>query len=410
MTKVTGGEAIVRSLIAHGVDTVFGLPGVQSDHLFNAFYDNRDKLRIINSRHEQGVAYMALGYALSTDKVGVFSVVPGPGFLNASAALATAYSTNARVLALVGQIQSDSINQGYGQLHEIPNQLNILRTLTKWAQRIETPAAAPQLVGEAFFQLFDGRPRPVGLECAPDVLQMQSEVDLSRVDYPLRHPPVDEEKLAEAVALLSSAKHPLIFVGSGAIDAAPAVLALAELLQAPVISGRSGHGILSSHHPFAMRVTAGHHFWREADVVLTLGSRLARPMMQWGTDNQMKIIRVDIDPAEHYRIEAPAVSFVARCEEVLPALVDALKAAGVRRADRTAEMQDIKAELESRAAGIEPQVPLLKAMRAALPDDGYFVDDLTQVGYVSRTELPIYEPRTYISPGYQGTLGWSYAT
>lgn len=410
MTKVTGGEAIVRSLIAHGVDTVFGLPGVQSDHLFNAFYDNRDKLRVIHSRHEQGVAYMALGYALSTDKVGVFSVVPGPGFLNASAALATAYSTNARVLALVGQIQSDSINQGYGLLHEIPNQINILRTLTKWAERIETPAAAPQLVAEAFRQLHAGRPRPVGLECAPDVLQKKSAVDLTRVDYTLHHPPVDEDQINEAVELLQNAKNPLIFIGSGAIDAAQDVRELAELLQAPVISGRSGHGVLSSRHPLAMRVTAGHHFWREADVILTLGSRLTRPMMQWGTDDAMKIIRVDIDPEEHYRVEAPAVGFVARCEEVVPTLVAALKAAGVSRADRTAEMEDIKVELESRAAGVEPQVPLLKALRAGLPEDGYFVDDLTQVGYVSRTELPIYEPRTYISPGYQGTLGWSYAT
>ncbi|MEZ4615485.1 MAG: thiamine pyrophosphate-binding protein [Caldilineaceae bacterium] len=260
MTKVTGGAAIVRSLLAHGVDTIFGLPGVQSDHLFNAFYDNRDQLRVIHSRHEQGAAYMALGYALSTDRVGVFSVVPGPGFLNASAALATAYSTNARVLALVGQIQSDSINQGYGLLHEIPNQIGILKTLTKWAARIETPATAPQLVAEAFRQLHDGRPRPVGLECAPDVLAMQSEVDLTRVDYTLRHPPVDREKLAEAVALLANAKSPLIFVGSGAIDSAQEVLELAELLQAPVVSGRSGHGILSSRHPLAVLRQRGHHF------------------------------------------------------------------------------------------------------------------------------------------------------
>lgn len=410
MTKVSGGEAIVRSLIAHGVDTIFGLPGVQSDHLFNAFYDNRDKLRVIHSRHEQGVAYMALGYALSTDRVGVFSVVPGPGFLNASAALATAYSTNARVLALVGQINSDSINQGYGQLHEIPNQIGILRTLTKWAERIETPATAPQLVAEAFRQLHDGRPRPVGLECAPDVLAMKSEVDLTPIDYTLRHPPVDGDKLAGAAALLSDAKNPLIFVGSGAIDSAQSVLELAELLQAPVVSGRSGHGILSSRHPLAVRVNAGHHFWQEADVVLALGSRLARPMMQWGTDNAMKIIRVDIDPEEHYRVEKPAIGFVARCEEVVPQLVRALQEAGIARPSRTEEMEDIKAELSARSAGLEPQIPLLQAMRAALPEDGYFVDDLTQVGYVSRTELPIYHPRTYISPGYQGTLGWSYAT
>lgn len=410
MAKVSGGEAIVQSLIAHGVDTVFGLPGVQSDHLFNAFYDNRDKIRVIHSRHEQGAAYMALGYALSTDKVGVCSVVPGPGFLNASAALATAYSTNAKMLCLVGQIQSDSINKGYGLLHEIPNQIEILKTLTKWAERIESPADAPFLVSEAFRQLHSGRPRPVGLECAPDVLATKAEVDLTRVEYTLRPPLVDQDKLAEAADLLANARNPLIFVGLGAIDAAPAVQELAELLQAPVVSGRSGHGILSSRHPLSIRTTAGHQLWEKADVVLTLGSRLTRPMMNWGTDDKLKIIRVDIDPAEHYRVQSPAVGFVARCEQVVPALVGALKARGVSRPSRTEEMEDIKAEIDARAMAVEPQVSFLKAMRAALPDDGYFVDDLTQVGYVSRTELPIYEPRTYISPGYQGTLGWSYAT
>lgn len=410
MAKVSGGEAIVQSLIAHGVDTVFGLPGVQNDHLFNAFYDNRDKIRVIHSRHEQGAAYMALGYALATGNVGVCSVVPGPGFLNATAALATAYSTNAKVLCLVGQIQSDSINKGYGLLHEIPNQIEILRTLTKWANRIETPADAPTLVAEAFRQVNSGRPRPVGLECAPDVLAQKTEVDLTKVDYTLRHPPVDMDKINEAADLLAKAENPLIFVGLGAIDAAPAVQELAELLQAPVVSGRSGHGVLSSRHPLSIRTTAGHQLWEKADVVLTLGSRLTRPMMNWGTDDKLKIIRVDIDPAEHYRVKPPTVGFVARCEETVPALVAALQQRGVSRPSRTAEMEDIKAEIDTRAASVEPQVAFLKAMRAVLPDDGYFVDDLTQVGYVSRTELPIYEPRTYISPGYQGTLGWSYAT
>ncbi len=410
MAKVTGGEALVQSLITHGVDTVFGLPGVQSDHLFNAFYDNRDQLRVIHTRHEQGAAYMALGYALSSDKVGVFSVVPGPGFLNATAALATAYSTNARVLALVGQIQSDSINKGYGLLHEIPDQIGIFKTLTKWAERIESPADAPYLVAEAFRQLHSGRPQPVGLECAPDVLSTKTEVDLRRVELTLRHPPVDQDKLAEAVELLSKAQNPLIFVGTGAIDSAQSVLELAELLQAPVVSGRSGHGIVSSRHPLSIRTTAGHQLWEKADVVLTLGSRLTRPMMGWGTDDKLKIIRVDINPEEHYRVQKPAVGFVARCEEVVPQLVSTLKAAGVSRPSRTQEMDDIKAEIATRAESVAPQVAFLKAMRSVLPDDGYFIDDLTQVGYVSRTEFEVYEPRTYISPGYQGTLGWSYAT
>lgn len=410
MPKVSGGEAIVQSLLAHGVDTVFGLPGVQNDHLFNALYDHKAQLRIIHTRHEQGAGYMALGYALSTGKVGVYAVVPGPGFLNASSALATAYSTNAKVLCFTGQIASDMIGKGLGMLHEIPNQIGILKSLTKWAERIETPADAPTYVAEAFRQLHSGRPRPVGLECAPDVLATKAEVDLTPVEYPLRYPPVDKDKIAEAAALLAKAQNPLIFVGSGAIDAAGAVQELAETLQAPVVSSRSGHGVLSSRHPLSQRPVVGHHLWEKADVVVALGTRLQRPLSNWGTDDQLKLIRIDIDPEEHHRNVKPTVGLVARCEDAVPALVTAVKKHVMQRPSRAAEMDDLEAEYDERIAYLEPQISFLKAMRAALPDDGFFVDDLTQVGYVSRTVLPIYQPRTYVSPGYQGTLGWSYAT
>ncbi len=108
MAKVTGGEAVVHTLIEHGVDTLFALPGVQNDHLFAALYDRRDDLRVLH-RATNRAAYMALGYALTADKPGVFSVVPGPGLLNASAALSTAYARNARVLCLTGQLRTAEI-------------------------------------------------------------------------------------------------------------------------------------------------------------------------------------------------------------------------------------------------------------------------------------------------------------
>ncbi len=167
MARLTGGEAIVQALLAQGVDTLFALPGVQNDYLYNALYDVGDKIRVLHTRHEQGAAYMALGAALSTGQPAVYNVVPGPGLLNTLAALATAYSTNARVLCLTGQIASASIGRGYGLLHEIPDQLGTLRSLTKWAARINAPAEAPGLVAEAFAQLCSGRPRPVGLEVPP---------------------------------------------------------------------------------------------------------------------------------------------------------------------------------------------------------------------------------------------------
>ena len=129
--KLSGGDALVRSLIIEGIDTVFGLPGIQLDPMFNALHDAGNAISVINSRHEQGVAYMAFGYSQSTGKVGAYAVVPGPGILNTTAALSTAYACNARVLAITGQIPSTSINKGFGMLHEIPEQLEVMKGLTK---------------------------------------------------------------------------------------------------------------------------------------------------------------------------------------------------------------------------------------------------------------------------------------
>src|SRR5262249_26875290 len=148
------------------------------------FYDAGEALRIIHTRHEQGAAYMAFGYARATGKVGAYAVVPGPGLLNTTAALATAYATNAPVLCVSGQIASDQIGRGFGVLHEIPDQLGVLQRLTKWAARIGHPTQAGGLVNEAFRQLHDGRPRPVALEIPPDVLALATEVALPPAGAP----------------------------------------------------------------------------------------------------------------------------------------------------------------------------------------------------------------------------------
>src|SRR6516225_6596534 len=178
MVEMTGGDAVVASLVAHGVKTLYCLPGVQSDHLFNAIHDAGGALRPVHTRHEQGAGYMALGAAMATGRPAAYSVVPGPGFLNSTAALATAFATGARVLCLAGQIPSFAIGKGHGQLHEIPDQFAILRQLTKWAERIGTPAEASARVAQAFAELTSGRPQPVGLELPPDVLAARGDIDL----------------------------------------------------------------------------------------------------------------------------------------------------------------------------------------------------------------------------------------
>ena len=145
LEKMTGGEAIVKSLINEGVGTVFGLPGIQLDPMFNALHESSNEIAVINARHEQGVAYMAFGYAQSTGKPGVYAVVPGPGILNTTAALSTAYACNSRVLAITGQIPSSYIGRELGMLHEITNQLSVLEGLTKYAKRIDYPSDTPAI-------------------------------------------------------------------------------------------------------------------------------------------------------------------------------------------------------------------------------------------------------------------------
>jgi acetolactate synthase-1/2/3 large subunit len=408
---MTGGGALVEMLRRNQVDTIFALPGVQNDALFVAFYDAGEALRVIHTRHEQGAAYMAFGYARATGKVGTYAVVPGPGMLNTTAALATAYATNAPVLCISGQVASDLIGRGFGLLHEIPDQLGILERLTKWAARIEHPTQTGKLVNQAFRQLRDGRPRPVGLEIPPDVLALATEVSLPAADLSPETVVPDPELIDKAAALLAEAKKPLFFVGGGAVGATEEVLAIAEMLEAPVVSFTGGKGIVSDRHYLAQPALAGHELWRETDVVLAVGTRLHQPLTRWGVDRDLKLIRIDVDPVEITRIARPALGIVADAKPALAALYRSLERRAPKRHSRKDELEALKSRtLASLTDKLGPQCEYLKVIRAELPDEGIYVEDLTQVGYVGRMAFPVYHPLTYIHSGYQGTLGFGFAT
>lgn len=160
----TTGQKIARSLITNGVDTVFGIPGAHMYDFNDALYEYRNKLRFIHTRHEQGAGYMAYGYAKSSGRAGVYTVVPGPGVLNSGAALCTAYGANAPVFCITGNIMADLIGRGRGQLHELPDQLATLRGLTKAAERIEHPSSTYNVMANLFTQMSSGRQRPVAVE------------------------------------------------------------------------------------------------------------------------------------------------------------------------------------------------------------------------------------------------------
>lgn len=410
MQQMTTAEAIVRTLIAHGIDTVFGLPGVQNDALYNAFYDHRDEIRVVHTRHEQGAAYMALGYALSTDRPGVYNVVPGPGFLNGTAALSTAYATNAKVLCLTGEIPTKYLGRHTGQLHEINGQLDVLRSLTKWAARIDSTAGAPSRTAEAIRQLNSGRPRPVGLECPWDVLASEGEAPRIPGPLPLSNPPVDTDMLEAAARKLGQAENPMIFVGRGAMNVSEEITRLAELLQAPVIGYRTGRGVLDSRHYLSHPNPAAHKLWPKVDVVLAVGSRLAIPQLYWGVDENLTTIRIEVDARAQDRIARPDIAITARSEDAMPQLVEAVERHNRVRPSREDEMRALRTETEEMFAFLEPQTSFLRVIREELGEDGLFVEELTQVGYAARQIMPVYKPYTFISTGYQGTLGWGFPT
>src|SRR5262245_46731360 len=212
----TGGMAIVEALIANGVDTVFGLPGAQLYPLFDALQQRGDRVRTVGARHEQACGYMAFGYARSTGRPGVYAVVPGPGVLNTTAALCTAYGCCAPVLCVTGQVPSAFLGRGRGHLHELPDQLATLRTLVKWAARIERPADAPEAINEAFRQRLSGRPGPVAVEMAWDTMASSAFVEPLGAAVMPRLPAPSPLEVEAAAKLLAAAKRPIIMTGSGA--------------------------------------------------------------------------------------------------------------------------------------------------------------------------------------------------
>ena len=410
MPQKTGGEAIVDSLIAHGIHTLYGLPGVQNDWLYNALFDQREQIHVIHTRHEEGAAYMAFGAAAATGEPAVFNVVPGPGLLTASAGLASAYAVNAPVLCIAGQVHSARIGRGLGDLHEIPHQSEVLRGLTKWSELVWHPAEAGQKLARAFQELRSGRPRPVGLEIPPDVLKLRAEAPPTPSPLPPYAPPVDAGAIESAARLLGKSQRPMICVGSGALGVSAEVTQLAEMLQAPVFAYRTGNGVLDSRHPLSLKSPEAHGYYRNIDLLLGIGSNMRLPLQRWGTDANMSIIRIDVDSAAMPRIQRPDLAITARAEDALPPLIAALDRHNRKRASRRDEMLALRATFAKRMAFLEPQNTYARILREELGEDGIAIMGMTQVAYAARVNFPVYKPRTCISSGYQGTLGFAFPT
>ncbi len=411
---VTGGQLLADALIQNGVRDLFLIPGIQLDWAVDALRQREGEITLFVPRHEQSTTYMADGYYRATGRPGVAMVVPGPGALNAGAGLATAYAANSRVLFVTPQIHSTGVGRGHGLLHEIKDQTGFVAGLTKSHAVVQAPAQMRADVDKAFAQMQSGRPGPVGLQMPHDFLEASVQ-DAGASPAPVPPAPLAprEQDLAQAAQLLNAARLPVLYVGGGVLHTpgcTQAVQALAERIGAPVVMSDNGRGAMDDRHPLAMNALAGRAVFERADVVLVVGSRFIdalAPAASWPATDGLRFIHINIDPADVLAPRTPAVSIVS---DALPALQGLHERLTPRQALSAAQAQSVKDWAQAQIDGIEPQASYVRALRAALPEDGIFVNELTQVGYLARIAFPLYGPQTYIGPGYQGTLGYGFPT
>jgi acetolactate synthase-1/2/3 large subunit len=403
----TGGELTVAQLRREGVEVVFGLPGDQTMYLLDAFHDA--PIRWISTRHEQGTTYMADGYARAAGRPGVACVVPGVGVYNAASGLATAYACSSPVLLLAGQVNRAGIGKGMGLLHDVHDQMEIVRPVTKWAARALSPGEIASALHEAFRQMRSGRPRPTHVEAPPEAFM--EPTDVTPLDpAPAAPTEPDPDAVAEAARVLAGATCPLM-VGGGGVplgDGAAVFTEVAELLQATVVTTREGKGAIDDRNPLAVGTMWNNRRLRPvldaADVVLAVGTRL----QGFGFPEGTRIVQIDADADEIGRNTPVEVAVAGDARLTLTALRDALDGTVTGRASRGAEVAAARAGIEDELRAIGPAAGIVETLRDAIPDDAILVPDTATVAYMCHMHYRVYEPRTYLPSSYMGTLGFAY--
>ena len=420
MTTMSGGEALVRSLVREGVEVVFGLPGIQTYGIVAALRDEPG-IRMISTRHEQATTYMADGYARTSGKPGVALVVPGVGLYNAAAGLATAYARSSPVLAIVGQVPRAQIGKGAGAVHEVIDQSDTVRNVTKWRRGVSRPRELPATVTEAFRQMRSGRPRPVLIEVPPEVGVEREDVELW-TPAPISPIVPSPDQLRQAARVIAESQLPVIYAGGGVArsDAEEALIALAEATNIPVVTSSGGKGAIPDSHPLSYGSCFSPRGERQemnqlfgvmesADVVIGVGARfsLGNP-----AGNASTLININVDDTELMRVQSNTMPLHGDARATIEALLPHLAEAGA--GDRPSPVESVQAARRLiRYYDIElhePQYPVIEAMQNGIPDDAFIAWDVTQFGYYARTHYQVTHPRTYIDSGYQFNVGYSFPT
>jgi thiamine pyrophosphate-dependent acetolactate synthase large subunit-like protein len=400
-----GGAAVVETLAAHGVDTVFGIPGTHNLELYRHL--TSCGIRPITPRHEQGAGYAAEGYARTSGRPGVVLTTSGPGLTNAMTAAATAYAESQPMLVLSPGMPTGTEGGDLGLLHETRDSSAAMGHLVRWSRRVTGPDEAADAVTEAFAAFRGTRPRPVHVEIPVDVLE-QPWGGSPWVGATTPPPAPDAADVRRAATLLAGARRPLVIAGGGAVDAGAEVRALAEVLGAPVATTVNGKGVLDEGHPLAVgaavRLRALQKAAADSDALLVVGSELGDSDLWEGRITAEAVIRCDIEPGQLHKNCPADVALLGDAATTLRALLAALSTR-LPAQPRALELRDA-CRTEARADGGAYE-QINAAVRSALPAEGVLAGDSSQVTYLGSVHFfDVPAPRRFCyTPGY-ATLGY----
>jgi acetolactate synthase-1/2/3 large subunit len=400
-----GGAAVVETLAAHGVDTIFGIPGTHNLELYRHF--PATGIRAVTPRHEQGAGYAAEAYARVTGRPGVVVATSGPGLTNTMTAAATAYAESQPMLIVSSGMPTGSEGRDLGQLHEAKNTSAAMDQLVRWSKRVRDADEAAGAVTEAFESFTGGRPRPVHIEIPVDVLEQQWSGQ-PRTATKVAPPQADPEAITRAAAALAAADQPMIIAGGGAVDAQAELTALAEALGAPVATTVNGKGVVDEGHPLSVgasiRLRAVQKAAADSDALLVIGTELGDSDLWDGQIRGRTVIRCDIDPAQLNKNCRADHALLGDAATITSALRGALPG-GSRAEGRAATLLAACREEAAKDAGAYAEINA--AVRTALPADGVLTGDSSQVTYFGSVhffDMPA--PRRFCySPGF-ATLGY----
>ena len=418
MATMTGGEALVASLVREGVEVVFGIPGIHMSGIVAAMRDE-PSIRLVTTRHEQGAVHMADGYARVSGKPGVVLLVPGAGLYNGASGLATAYARSSPVLAIVGQIPRALIGKDLGAVHEVVDQMETVRPVTKWRRQVLRPRDIPGAMTEAFRQMRAGRPRPVLVELPPEAGVEREEVRL-RDPAPVSRIAPAPDNLREAVHAITESRLPIIYAGSGVAqsNAEELLVRLAEATNIPVVMSSGGKGVIPDNHPLCYGSCFGpraeldemnqvYEVMAAADVVIGIGARfsIGNPAGESST-----LVNINIDDSELTRVQSNTIPLHGDAGATIEALLPLLEEAGA--GDRPSPEEAVIAtrrlityyDIREK----EPQYGVLEMMWNTLPENTRITWDVTQFGYYARSHYRVNHPKTYIDSGYSFNLGFAF--